>query len=76
MVMVSRVRKDVTLRQVVPYDLHFSSKHPSFFIVVNHKYSRSMMRSLLSFFDNSRLMKKRTRPRPFRDVLKSLHVEE
>lgn len=55
---------------------YFSSKHPSFFIVVNHKYFRSMMKNLLSFFDNSRLMRKRTRPRPFRDVLKSLHVEE
>lgn len=55
---------------------YFSSKHPSFFMVVNYKYFRSMMKSLLSFFGDSSLMKRRTRPRPFSEVLNNLHAQE
>lgn len=73
---IDRRLKKIGLYGYSHFSSYFSSKHPSYFLVLNYKHFRSTMKSILSFFGESSLMERRTRPRPFSEVLKSLKVQE
>lgn len=73
---IDRRMKKIGLHGYNYFLSYFSSKHPSFFVVVNYKHFDNTMKSILSFFNDPSLTKLRTLPRPFSEVLNSLKVQE